>query len=101
MPRSYELMTTLRAAGYAAVISGAGPTVLVLGTVAQLAGLEEVPAPGFSLRRCGVGTGAQLGESEPLREYRAGVLAFYSRTRSADRGGRLVRVITSPGSPRR
>ena len=31
MPRSHELMTELRGAGLAAVISGAGPTVLVLG----------------------------------------------------------------------
>ena len=31
MPRSYALVTALRAAGFAAVISGAGPSVLVLG----------------------------------------------------------------------
>ena len=60
MPRSYALVTALRAAGYAAVISGAGPTVLVLGTIDRLAGLEEVPAPGFALRRCGVGAAADL-----------------------------------------
>lgn len=36
MPASYELVTRLRADGHAAVISGAGPTVLVL-TVAQAA----------------------------------------------------------------
>ncbi len=60
MPRSYALVTRLRAAGYAAVISGAGPTVLVLGTITQLAGLEEESAPGFTLRRCGVGAGAHL-----------------------------------------
>jgi homoserine kinase len=60
MPRSYALVTTLRAAGYAAVISGAGPTVLVLGTITQLEGLEEVSAPGFTVRRCGVGAGVHL-----------------------------------------
>ena len=64
-----------------------------------LAGLEEVPAPGFPLRRGGVGPARTLGDSEPLRESRAGVLAFHSRTRSADRGGRLVRVITAPALP--
>jgi homoserine kinase len=63
MPRSYALVTALRAAGYAAVISGAGPTVLVLGTGAQLAGLEAVPAPGFTVRRCAVGQAADLVKS--------------------------------------
>ena len=72
MPRSYALVTALRAAGYAAVISGAGPTVLVLGTAAQLAGLEDVPAPGFALRRCGVGTGAQLGKASHYGNIRQG-----------------------------
>jgi homoserine kinase len=60
MPRSYALVTALRAAGYAAVISGAGPTVLVLGHRDQLAGLAGFPAPGFGLRRCGIGPGATL-----------------------------------------
>ena len=60
MPRSYALVTALRAAGYAAVISGAGPTVLVLGRPTQLAGLEAFPAAGFGLRRCRVGAGATL-----------------------------------------
>jgi homoserine kinase len=60
MPRSYALVTALRAAGYAAVISGAGPTVLVLGRVSRLADLESFPAHGFGLRRCGVGPGATL-----------------------------------------
>ena len=63
MPRSYALVTALRAAGYAAVISGAGPSVLVLGRVTQLADLEAFPAPGFGSRRCGVGPGAQLVNS--------------------------------------
>jgi homoserine kinase len=60
MPRSYALVTALRAAGYAAVISGAGPTVLLLGRSTQLADLEAFPAPGFGLRRCAVGAGATL-----------------------------------------
>ena len=63
MPRSYALVTALRAAGYAAVISGAGPTVLVLGRTTQLADLKAFPAPGFGLRQCGVGCGATLLKS--------------------------------------
>lgn len=55
MPRSYELVTSLRCKGYAAVISGAGPSVAVLGTAAQLAGLEDEPASGFHLRRVRIG----------------------------------------------
>jgi homoserine kinase len=63
MPRSYALVTALRAAGYAAVISGAGPTVLVLGRAAQLAGLDTFPAAGFRLRHCTVGPGADIVRS--------------------------------------
>lgn len=63
MPRSYALVTTLRAAGFAAVISGAGPSVLVLGRRTRLADLETFPAPGFGLRRCGIGAGATIVES--------------------------------------
>lgn len=45
MPDSYALVQSLRARGRAAFISGAGPTVLVLGTSADLAGLAgECPA---------------------------------------------------------
>ena len=64
MPRSYALVTALRAAGFAAVISGAGPSVLVLGRLTQLADLEAFPAPGFGLRRCGIGPGATVVESD-------------------------------------
>ncbi|HEY5979438.1 MAG TPA: homoserine kinase [Microlunatus sp.] len=64
MPRSAELMTQLRAAGLAAVISGAGPTVLVLGEKARLeaaAAQGWVPAvQGFSVRRGGIGVGARV-----------------------------------------
>jgi hypothetical protein len=76
MPRSYALVTALRAAGYAAVVSGAGPSVLVLGRVTQLAGLDTFPAPGFELRRCGIGPGAQLQDP--------------SATGIADRGASLL-----------
>jgi len=45
MPDSYALVQSLRARGKAAFISGAGPTVLVLGTTADLDGLtRECPA---------------------------------------------------------
>jgi homoserine kinase len=59
MPRSYELMTALRSRGYAAAISGSGPSVLVLGRNRQLAGLAEQPAPGFQMRLLDVGHGAR------------------------------------------
>lgn len=54
MPASWALMTSLRAQGCAAVISGAGPTVLVLGSRRQASGPDDVP--GF--RRLGIGIGA-------------------------------------------
>lgn len=64
MPRSAELMTQLRGAGLAAVISGAGPAVLVLGDTATLTAAEAqgwVPAAqGFTVRRGGVGRGARV-----------------------------------------
>jgi homoserine kinase len=64
MPKSAELMTQLRGAGLAAVISGAGPTVLVLGDAGTLADAEArgwVPAAqGFAVRRGGVGGGARV-----------------------------------------
>lgn len=49
MPESYALLTKLRAAGVAAFISGAGPTVLVLhsGGAAESAELERVAGDGF------------------------------------------------------
>lgn len=64
MPKSAELMTQLRGAGLAAVISGAGPTVLVLGTFAELDAAEAtgwVPgAHGFLVRRHRIGAGARI-----------------------------------------
>jgi homoserine kinase len=59
MPQSYELMKRLRDKGYAAVISGAGPSVLVLGRAADLKALNDEPASGFSLRLVGIGRGAR------------------------------------------
>lgn len=60
MPRSYELVSSLRSNGFAAVISGAGPSVAVLGDQAELDRLERQQAAGFRLRRVGIGTGVTL-----------------------------------------
>ena len=60
MPRSYELMKRLRGKGFAAVISGAGPSVLVLGRADDLHALATEVAPGFSLRLLAVGHGARV-----------------------------------------
>jgi len=58
MPEAYALMTRLRTAGFAATISGAGPSVLVLGTQARLAELEDTE-PGARFRRLGIGAPAR------------------------------------------
>jgi homoserine kinase len=60
MPRSYELMKRLRGNGFAAVISGAGPSVLVLGRVEDLQALATEVVPGFSLRLLALGHGARV-----------------------------------------
>ena len=66
MPEAYGLMARLRASGFAAAISGAGPSVVVLGTEADLAGLEATE-PGTRFRRLGIGRAAGLvqGGSHP------------------------------------
>jgi homoserine kinase len=60
MPRSYELMTTLRSKGYAAMISGAGPSVLVLGRDRHIDELGQYAAPGFQTRLLDIGHGARV-----------------------------------------
>ncbi len=64
MPAAVELIGRLRAAGFAAVMSGAGPTVLVLGTDAELARLADwwtsAGVAGFAVERRGFGTGAGI-----------------------------------------
>jgi homoserine kinase len=60
MPQSYELMQELRGRGFAAVISGAGPTVLVLGADEDLRPLAQQGHPGFRARTLGVGPGTRL-----------------------------------------
>ena len=59
MPDSWTLMHHLRGLGHAAVISGAGPTVLVLGRPAELAELEARPL-GFRRVPLTVGDGAAV-----------------------------------------
>ena len=63
MPRSYELMKSLRGRGFAAVISGAGPSVLVLGTKPDLAVLQDQQMAGFSVRLSEIGSAASLVQS--------------------------------------
>jgi homoserine kinase len=62
MPRSFELMKSLRGQGLAAMISGAGPSVLVLGRHRDLAVLQDQLAPGFSVRLSGIGSAAAIIE---------------------------------------
>jgi homoserine kinase len=62
MPQSAKLMATLRAAGLAAVISGAGPTVLVLArTDDEVARAASCAPPEWACLPLGVDTaGAHL-----------------------------------------
>ncbi|PZF85786.1 homoserine kinase [Jiangella anatolica] len=55
MPATFELVTALRAEGMAAVVSGAGPTVLVLGAGAGTARIREL-AQGWDVRPLQVDT---------------------------------------------
>jgi homoserine kinase len=62
MPRSYELMKSLRGQGLAAMISGAGPSVLVLGSQTDLAVLQDQHVPGFAVRLSRIGSAASIIE---------------------------------------
>ncbi len=53
MPATAAALAQLRATGFAAVISGAGPSLLVLGTADSLGHLPDIS--GFSLVRPGIG----------------------------------------------
>jgi homoserine kinase len=68
MPRSYELMKSLRGQGFAAMISGAGPSVLVLGRHGDLAVLQDQDLPGFSVRLSGIGSAAAIVASDPAQD---------------------------------
>lgn len=60
MPDTTALIRALRAEGYGAVISGAGPTVLVLTDAERAARLDGSEAGTFHRRQLGVGGPAQL-----------------------------------------
>ena len=60
MRPSSDLVAALRAAGHPATVSGAGPTVLVLGERSSLAGVEDWQADGFRAVAAGVGSAAQV-----------------------------------------
>jgi homoserine kinase len=50
MPESLGLIDALRAAGHAAVVSGAGPSVLVLGAESTLSEVRDLTPEGWSVR---------------------------------------------------
>jgi homoserine kinase len=60
MPASAELVGRLRADGYPAVISGAGPTVLALTTADRFDGLATRREPGFTTRGLRPGPGVRV-----------------------------------------
>lgn len=60
MPDTIELVRRLRQRGFGAVISGAGPTALVLTDSAGAAELDGFGADGFTMLRLGVGGPAYL-----------------------------------------
>jgi len=60
MPRSAGLVAELRARRHAAIISGAGPTVVVLGTEPMLDELARTPVPDFDQRLLRVGGPAHI-----------------------------------------
>ena len=57
MPRSAALLTELRAAGFPAVLSGAGPTVLALTTTKQREAVAEFAKRGWNARPLDVDAG--------------------------------------------
>jgi homoserine kinase len=63
MPRSFELMKSLRGQGFAAMISGAGPSVLVLGVRPELPVLQDQRTIGFSARLSDIGSAASIIEA--------------------------------------
>lgn len=60
MPQSHALMQRLRSAGVPAAISGAGPTVIAVGTPEQLELAGPVASSGFTVRELAVGAGVEL-----------------------------------------
>jgi homoserine kinase len=70
MPRSFELMKSLRGQGFAALISGAGPSVLVLGARSGLVALQDQQVNGFSVRLSEIGSAAAIHEASNLAGWR-------------------------------
>ena len=62
MGESDRLRRRLRQAGVPAVVSGAGTTILALGTPEQLAAADQVPAAGFRASAHVIGHGLQITE---------------------------------------
>ncbi|MGO1385003.1 MAG: homoserine kinase [Arachnia sp.] len=62
MQSSYDLMTTLRSRGVPAAISGAGPTVIAVGTAEQLSRSDGVGADGFERHDLALGSGVELNQ---------------------------------------
>ncbi|MGJ3509151.1 homoserine kinase [Enemella sp. A6] len=60
MPQAAELLDQLRAEGLAAVVSGAGPTLLALGLPEQLG--EASPCEGWQVHDLRIGTGSHIIE---------------------------------------
>lgn len=60
MQSSFDLMTKLRAEGVPATISGAGPTVIAVGTHEQLSRGDAVAAEGFERLDLALGSGVEL-----------------------------------------
>ncbi len=56
MPRSAALLARLREAGIAAVISGAGPSVLALATTAQAESVAQFDARWFTASQIAIDT---------------------------------------------
>lgn len=61
MPETLDLVDGLRSAGRAAVVSGAGPSVLVLTDGAGVPGLRPYAPAGWQVLELEVGTGVHLG----------------------------------------
>ena len=70
MPRSFELMRSLRGQGFAAMISGAGPSVLVLGARSGLVALQDQQVAGFEVRLSEIGSAAAIHEANNLAGWR-------------------------------
>lgn len=60
MPQSWDLLRSLRAVGVPAAISGAGPAIFAVGSVAELAAADACRADGFRRLEPAIGTGVEL-----------------------------------------